>query len=175
LMLGKMMEQGIDQKEWGTIKMSQIMSAPPEFDSLTLDKIMNGCLDLLGSFNRNHLTLTFLTSLGLWFTEQEKKELNDVKNKNIDKLDIVRQRLNIPSNIQLRLNDTGLSFHELRAMLTLKNKKYSDLTTEQLVTLRNKVLYRYDSVVRQHIYQWNEKIRQIELVAEEKGFVLKDD
>jgi hypothetical protein len=60
-------------------------------------------------------------------------------------------------------------------MLTLKNKKYSDLTTEQLVTLRNKVLYRYDSVVRQHIYQWNEKIRQIELVAKEKGFVLKDD
>lgn len=175
MMLGKMMEQGIDKEEWKNIKVSQIMSAPTEFDSLTLDKIMDGCLDLLGSFNRSHLTLTFLTGLGLWFTEQEKKELNDSKNKNLDKLDIVRQRLNIPVNIQLRLSDTGLSFHELRAMLTLKNKKYSDLTTEQLVTLRNKVLYRYDSVVRQHIYQWAEKMRQIELVAEEKGFKLKDD
>ena len=59
-------------------------------------------------------------------------------------------------------------------MLTLKSKKYSDLTTDQLLTLRNKVLYRFSDEIDYHISQWEEKIEQLEKVANLKGFSLID-
>jgi hypothetical protein len=57
-------------------------------------------------------------------------------------------------------------------MLTLKSKKYSDLTTDQLLTLRNKVLYRFSDEIDYHISQWEERIEQLEKVANMKGFSL---
>ena len=57
-------------------------------------------------------------------------------------------------------------------MLTLKSKKYSDLTTDQLLTLRNKVLYRFLDEIDYHINQWEERIEQLEKVANLKGFSL---
>jgi hypothetical protein len=58
-------------------------------------------------------------------------------------------------------------------MLTLKSKIYSDLTTDQLVSLRNKVLFRFEDEIDYHISQWQERLRQIKLVAEERGVSLE--
>jgi AAA+ superfamily predicted ATPase len=51
-------------------------------------------------------------------------------------------------------------------------KKYSELTTDQLVVLRDKVLFRFEEEIEFHISQWKEIIRQLELVANSKGFSL---
>ena len=76
------------------------------------------------------------------------------------------------SSVKLTIKPTGLSFNELRAMVNLKSKKYSELTTDQLTTLRNKVLFKLEDEVMYHIKQWEERIRQIKLVAESKGMTL---
>jgi hypothetical protein len=56
-------------------------------------------------------------------------------------------------------------------MLNLKSKsrKYSDLTTDQLVTLRDRVLFFFEEEVEEHINQWEERKNQILKVAELKG------
>ena len=58
-------------------------------------------------------------------------------------------------------------------MVNLKPKKYSALTTDQLITLRNKVLFKLENEVKFHIEQWEERIRQIELVAQSRGITLE--
>ena len=57
-------------------------------------------------------------------------------------------------------------------MVNLKPKKYSELTAYQLIVLRNKVLFKLENEVMFHIEQWEERIRQIELVAKERDIVL---
>ena len=60
-------------------------------------------------------------------------------------------------------------------MLVLpKKQKYADMTTEQLTTLRNKVLLRFQREVDGHIYSWKRLQKQIELVAKSKGINLND-
>lgn len=101
------------------------------------------------------------------FTEKDKN------GKMRSKLEIVKEQLKIKSNIRLKVKPTGLNFTELRAMLNLHPTKYSNLTTDQLITLRNKVLFRLEQEVNYHIEQWEERIRQIELVAQSKGINLE--
>lgn len=63
----------------------------------------------------------------------------------------------------------------MRSMLTLpKKQKYSDMTTKQLVTLRNKVLLRLSREIDTHIYNWKRLQKQIELVAKSKNINLND-
>jgi hypothetical protein len=59
-------------------------------------------------------------------------------------------------------------------MLTLRSKKYSDLTTDQLLTLRNKVLFRFEDEIDYHISQWEERIRQLKIIAAEKKINLEE-
>ena len=89
------------------------------------------------------------------------------------KLEIVKERLNINPTVRLTVKPSGLNFTELRAMIGLRPKKYSELTTDQLSTLRNKVLFRLENEVMFHIEQWEERIRQIELVAQSRGITLE--
>ena len=88
-------------------------------------------------------------------------------------LDVIKERLRLTPSTNIRVNNKGLSYTELRAMLTLKSKIYSDLTTDQLVSLRNKVLFRFEDEIDYHISQWQERLRQIKLVAEERGVSLE--
>ena len=90
------------------------------------------------------------------------------------KLEVIKERLNIKNTVRLTVKPTGLNFNELRAMVNLKPKKYSELTTDQLLVLRNKVLFRLENEVMFHIDQWEERIRQLKLVAENRGITLED-
>lgn len=161
--------------DWKTLSITHLSDGefPAEFQDISISDALEGCIDQLGAFNKQHLTMTFITKMGLWFTKQEENELK--ANSNTDRLKLAKERLHLPSKLVLRFSEKGLSFHEMRAMLTLpKKQKYSDMTTEQLTTLRNKVLLRLSREIDGHIFSWKRLQRQIELVAKSKGINLND-
>ena len=168
--------EAIPRDQWKIAKVSEAMdNIPEEFRDVTIENVLDGCLDTLGTFDKRHLSLNFLTKLGVWFTTAELKDLtvkDEVTGKNKDRIKVIIERLRLNPNTQIKVSSKGLSYAELRSMLTLKVKKYSDLTTEQLLTLRNKVLFRFENEIDYHISQWEERIKQLEMVANSKGFSL---
>ena len=149
-------------------------NCPLEFKNLPLTLVIDGCLDKLGVFNKKHLTLAFILKQGVWLTPQEMKDLTEIDNSgNIrNRLDVIRERLNIDKNILFRINSKGLSYTNLRALLQLKNKKYSELTTDQLTVLRNRILFNLENEIKYHARQWESRMKQIEEVANERGIKL---
>lgn len=147
---------------------------PREFGRISIDEVLNGCLDQLGYFDNKHITFSFILNMGVYLTPIEMREF-DEKDENGNtrkKPDVIKERLGLKPNVTLTVKPTGLNFSELRAMINLKAKKYSDLTTDQLTVLRNKVLFRLENEVMFHIEQWEERMRQIELVAKERNVTL---
>lgn len=147
---------------------------PEEFRSLTIDTVLDACLDTLGQFDKKHITLNFLAKMGLWFTPEDMKNLTekDESGKNRDRLEVIKERLGLKASTKLHVDPKGLNYSEFRAMTTLKSKKYSDLTTDQLVTLRNKVLFRLEDIVNEHVTSWENRIDQILKVADARNITL---
>ncbi len=147
---------------------------PREFERISIDSVLSACLDTLGYFDNKHITFSFILNLGVYLTPAEMKEFTekDKDGNTRSKLEVIKERLNINPSVRLIVKPSGLNFTELRAMVGLRPKKYSELTTDQLATLRNKVLFRLENEVMFHIEQWEERIRQIELVAQARGIVL---
>jgi len=146
---------------------------PSEFENISISLVVDGCLDRLGVFNKKHITRTFILKHGIWLTNSEVKELVefDSDGNPVDRLTIIRERLNIKDVEKLYLNAKGLNFAQMRAMLNIKpNKKYMDLTTMQLETLRNKILFSLEETVRNHIFSWDKRMSEIELVANHKDY-----
>ncbi len=171
----------ISKNSYGEVPISAVTSSsdfPSEFRDITIEDIRDACLDRLGIFNRKHLSLNFITKIGIWFTPQERKELEEydpTTGKGRDRLQVIRERHNLKSNVRLQTKQSGLTYAELRAMLNLKTKKYSELTTEQLVLLRNKVLFYFIEELERHIEQWEERISQIKKVCEARNITLKEN
>ena len=147
---------------------------PREFERISIEEVISACLDRLGTFDNKHITFSFILNMGVYLTPAEMKEFDekDKDGNTRSKLEVIKERLNIKPTVRLTVKPTGLNFSELRAMVNLKPKKYSDLTTDQLTVLRNKVLFRLEDEVQFHIEQWQERMRQIELVANERGITL---
>ena len=163
--------------DWKTIPITHLSGEefPAEFRDISIYDALDGCIGYLGAFNKQHLTMTFITKMGLWFTKAEENELKGANNSNIERLKIAKERLHLPAKLVLRFSEKGLSYHEMRAILTLpKKQRYSDMTTEQLVTLRNKVLLRLSKEIDGHIFSWKRLQKEIELVARNKGIDLND-
>lgn len=89
------------------------------------------------------------------------------------KLEVIKERLGIEPKVRLTVKPSGLNFTELRAMVSLRPKKYSELTTDQLTVLRDKVLFKLEDEVRFHIEQWESRKNQIEKVCEARGINLE--
>lgn len=172
--LRQLMANNPEITDWSVIPVTQISSdLPSEFHDINISDIIDGCIDCLGAFGKQHLTMTFITKMGLWFTKAEENEFKGVSN--AEKLRLAKERLHLPEKLNLRFSEKGLSFHEMRAMLVLpKKQKYSDMTTEQLYTLRDKILLRFQKEVDGHIISWKRLQKQIELVAKSKGINLND-
>ena len=172
--LRQLMANNPEISDWSQVPVTQISTdLPSEFHDINIADVMDGCIDYLGAFDKQHLTMTFITKMGLWFTKSEENELKGTSN--TDRLRIAKERLRLPEKLNLRFSEKGLSYHEMRAMLVLpKKQKYSDMTTEQLSTLRNKVLLRFQREVDGHIFSWKRLQKQIELVAKSKGINLND-
>ena len=147
---------------------------PREFERISIDSVLSACLDTLGYFDNKHITFSFILNLAVYLTPAEMKEFTekDKDGNTRSKLEVIKERLNINPSVRLTVKSSGLNFTELRAMIGLRPKKYSELTTDQLATLRNKVLFRLENEVMFHIEQWEERIRQIELVAQARGITL---
>jgi hypothetical protein len=147
---------------------------PEEFADIPVSMVLDGCIDKLGKFNKQHLTLTFILKQGLWFTAQESKDLIEKNEKGEirDKLEVAKERLNLKTSINLYVTPKGLSYGQLRSMITLKSKKYSELTTGQLETLRNRILFSLEDEVRFHINQWETRKNQILQVCEARNITL---
>ena len=140
---------------------------PKEYTNLSIAMVLSGCLDTLGYFSKKHITLTFLLKQGLWFTSEESKKM--AKENVTDKLEYARKYLGLKSTNNLRIDPKGLSLAQMYSMVTLKSKKYSELTDIQLETLRNRILFSLENEVRFHIQQWENRERQIKLVLQSKG------
>ena len=145
-----------------------------EYSNLPLGLVLDACLDTLGKFDRSHITRAFILKQGLWYTPEESKELTEHENDGSlrDKKEVVKERLGLQPNISLYTSPKGLTYSQLRAMINLRSKKYSDLTTQQLETLRNRILFSLEDDVRFHIKQWETRKSQIEKVAAAKGFTI---
>lgn len=150
---------------------------PREFERISIDEVMDGCLDNMGYFDNKHITFSFILNLGVYLTPDEMKDFDekDKDGNTRSKLEVIKERLNIKPTVRLTVKPAGLNFSELRAMVNLRPKKYSELTTDQLTVLRNKVLFKLENEVQFHIEQWEERIRQLELVASSRGIDLLED
>ena len=148
---------------------------PDEFKDIPISLIIDGCIDRLGYFNKQHITLSFILKQGLWFTQQELKDLTE-KNEDgttRDRVEVVKEKLGLTKpNINIYITPKGLSFAQLKAMTSLRSKKYSELTTDQLKTLRNIILFALSDEVRFHIGQWEARVSQLDEVAKFKGITL---
>lgn len=147
---------------------------PREFEDITIGEVMESCLDQLGIFSNKHITFSFILSLGVCLTPEELKEFNekDEQGNKRSKLELIKERLGLKNNIKLTVKSEGLSYNELRAMFNLKTKRYSELTTDQLTVLRNKVLFRLQNEINFHIESWEKKIAELEKVAAMRNITL---
>ena len=176
LNLRKLKSNNPEIEDWSKISVTQITEElPVEFHQINIEDLLAGCIGYLGAFDKQHLTMTFITKMGLWFTKAEENELKGEKNSNVERLKIAKERLHLPEKLILRFSEKGLSYKEMRAILTLpKKQRYSDMTTDQLLTLRDKVLLRFQKEVDNHIYSWKKLEKQILLVARDKGIDLNE-
>ena len=152
---------------------------PDEFKDIPISLVIEDCIDRLGYFNKQHITLSFIVKQGLWFTQQELKDLTERNEDGTikDRIEVVKERLGLKlkPNVNIYITPKGLTFGQLKAMLLLRSKKYSELTTDQLKTLRNVILFALSDEVRFHINQWESRITQLKEVAEFKGITLEND
>lgn len=148
-----------------------VPDCPGEFSNIPLALALDGCLDTLGMFNRKHLTTTFLLQIGVWPTDEERAEFAK-NNLSMDSNTILKYiELDNSKHIyKVRLNSKGISLKQMKAVTSLKVKKYSEMSTVQLETLRNKVLWSLENKVRFHISQWENRMDQIARVLEQKGY-----
>lgn len=173
----KQAKDKLEKDNLGPITIEFVASGvPDEFKKLPLDLVMDGCFDRLGRMNKQHITLTFILKQGVWFTPSESKDLTelDKNGKQRNKLDVVKERLGLRPDTDIFITPKGLTYNQLRAMINLTSKKYTELTTDQLQTLRNRILFALDDHVKLHISQWERRIDQIKQVSDYKGYVIEE-
>lgn len=145
-----------------------IGQCPYEFKNLSVDMVLDGCMDTLGLFYKKYITTSFLLRQGVWPNEKERFELKTQKQKLTP--EFILEYLEVNPKHQVRINSKGLSLEQMKSVTSLKNKKYSEMSMLQLETLRNRVLYALENEITFHIKEWEERKRQIKQVLESKGY-----
>ena len=158
-----------------TYPICEVMSGLPiEFQTVSVGKVLDACMDLLGVFDCSHVTSNFIVKMGLWFTPQElqnelcQRDPNTGKPRN--RLEVVREILKVDPAIRLRISETGLTFNEFKAIFNIQKDKYSSYSSEQLNVLANKILYRLQNQCEEQAKQWKDKANEIAKVANIKGW-----
>ena len=159
-------------KTWKPTIEDVFANIPEEFGKIPLYLVIDGCLDRLGTFNKKAITRNFVLKQGIWLTPTESKELME-EGSGKQRLEIIRERLNIQDVERLSINSKGLNFTQMRAMLNIKqDRKYMDLTTTQLETLRYRILFNLEENVKEHIAFWERKMEELEIIANYRGIKL---
>lgn len=125
---------------------------PKEYENLTIGDLLRACLDALDPINRKLISNEFIMSLGIWLTEDEKRDLTDFENGKLRPwIQVMKERLFIDSGY-FRVTPTGLSYTELRALLNLEpNARVSGVPSATLRLLRDKILLLLDNDLEYHI------------------------
>lgn len=147
----------------------------PIFEKITVSRLMDACFDKLDILNKKMITDKFILSQGIWLTDEEKVELTetDSNGKLRNRMEVIKERLNLNPNIKLRVSPKGLSFAEFRSLVQLSPlPKISSLSTIALKTLRDKILLLLDNDLNYHINKWTTLMENIEKVAEARNMVL---
>lgn len=160
---------------WKEFYVTEFLDGLPEdFWRVTIDMAWRASNDKLGHINKKPITLNFLTKLGIWLEPDEIKDLTEKDpetGKRRDYLEVIKERLFLKPTTRLKVNsEGGLSYKEFRAMVKLHNEKYISMSTDKLVTLREKILYRLEDVCTSHIVFWENKIKELEEVAASRGW-----
>lgn len=151
-----------------------ISDIPNEYKRVPLELVLQACMYSLGVCNTSYISLNFICSLGIYLTQQEMQHeffekdptTGEVKNR----MDLIKQREGLNPAVKLRYNPTGLSYAEFHQLCKLNKDKYENLTTAQLKLLSDKVLYKFQNRCERQAAQWQEKIQEIEEVANAKGW-----
>lgn len=115
---------------------------------------------------------------GIWFTQEEGDQIQEVLKEQKERgfettrEELVREMLKLPETAKISFTPNGMSIANMRSMLSLKSRKYSELSSDQLRLLRERILFAHQDDVAFHIKQWEERLDQINKVAELKGFVI---
>lgn len=145
-----------------------VKNTPSEFSQVKIGDVLNACLDSLGFFDRRHLTTTFILKQGVYLTPEEDKK----RDKFISKINYIKEYLDVYPEAKIKIDHRGLNLEQMKAMINLRSKKYSELSTLQLELLRNRILFALENEINIHIYQWEKRQDQIKKVAAAKGFSL---
>lgn len=175
-------KEQIDAETIKKYPISSVMEGvPTEYSKVTIKTVMNACLDMLGVVDTTHITLNFILKMGLWFTPQEmQKDLyrkDPETGKMKDRLQVVTEemRLDLKPYQKLYINDTGLSYKEFKTIYMLRKDKYSNLDSDLLKLLSEKVLYRFQEQCERQAKQWEDKAKEIIKVTELKGWDVTRD
>lgn len=164
---------GVTNDDYVSVMFSNV---PKEFETLTVGNFLNACLDCLEPINRRLISNEFIMSLGIWLTEDEKKDLTEFDNNGKLRpwLQVMKERLFIDGGF-FRVCSTGLSYNELRSLLNLESRaKVSNVPSSTLKLLRDKVLLLLDNDLEYHIRKWSDLKNKIETVAKYKGWNLRN-
>ena len=154
------------REDWNKIPIkSCVPNSPDEFRDVNAKQVLDGCLDLLGTFSRKHITLTFLLKLGVNLSPSD---IRTLKQPNVKITETVKTKLGIPVVMKLSRNFKGLTYKELESIIHLREAKYSELDNDKLVLLRDKVLPRFSDEIDFQIYQWETIISHINTVSVSK-------
>lgn len=148
------------------------------YTRITIDDLLSACLDSLPAFNKKLISDKFILSLGIWLTEQEKKDLTDYTSTGQyrNRKDVIKERLLLNPNVDIRFNSKGLTYSEFRSLLRVEGRpKFSTMTTDVLKLLRDKVLLLLDQDLEYHIQKWSMLKEKLEIVADQKGIKLNAD
>ena len=155
---------------------SKIFSGLSEgYGRITIDYLLSACLDALPAFNKKLLSDKFILSLGIWLTDQEKKDLTDydANGKFRNRKDVIKERLFLNPNVEIHFNSKGLTYGEFRSLLRIESRpKFSTMTTDVITLLRDKILLLLDQDLEYHIQKWESLKEKLELVASQKGISL---
>lgn len=143
---------------------------PKEYEDLKIDMVLDGCIDALGILNKQHITLKFILRQGIWFSAEEAKKL--AQEGVTDKLEYVRKYLGLKTAPELKINPKGMTLDQMFSMVSLRARKYSEMTNTQLKVLNNRILFALENSVRFHIKQWEQRKKQITKICEVKGYKL---
>lgn len=171
-------DNGISDEEFKAMVLSNVVNVSSEYYNLPISLVVDGCLDRLSRMDRSHITLTFLMKQGIWFSKEEGEMVNNVIKEQRDRGyeatrdQVVREMLKLPETARIVFTPSGMTLASMRSMLSLRSKKYSELTTDQLRILRERVLFAHLDDVDFHISQWTQRIEQINKVAELRGIKL---
>lgn len=168
-------------KELAISAIPDFATLPRDYERISINDVLNACIDKLGSLSFKHITYSFIYGLGVYPTSEENKALveKDENGKKRDKIEVLKERLYINKNEDIKIKPSGLSVAELKTMTEMKAiskftpKKYSDLTISELLVLRNKVLFRLEQKVKDETEIWEQKIAQILKVAETRGIAIR--